>query len=296
MKPMRCFVMVLGLLVADAALADKKLADTAARFSRELAACEMQEGGLATVLAKTRTLVTTNPPDKPELDKDIERLAQGHALVEAYCTDVRAMVAFLDEHAEAAYKTVQKELAARDAAVRKTRREGKQAIEELAPLTRKLIPKVNARTREIEDKKLSGKFPSGRVVDLPPLPGAWKLAGNPVTDIAEYTAEGVTGSVTAYPFANATCDQQRRMFVMKAGDEPIVDLELSPAAKAIDVQWAWRYVRRDQTPHLLTMMCVPAGAGGFVAIADLAPVDQPAIADELTKLMVAMLAAQIPKR
>jgi len=292
---MRYAVVALGLALVGTAAADKRIADMTPRFERELRACEMQEGGLAIVLGKTRAFVATNPPDKAELDKAIERLANGHVTVEAYCKAVRDLVEFLKDHASDAYKTVQQDVDARDAAVRKLRREGKKAIEELAPVTRKLIPRVTARVPQIEERKPSGKFPSGRVVELPSLAGAWKLGGNLVTDVAEYTAEDVTATVTTHPFTNATCDQQRKLFVMKAGDEPIADLALTPAAKAIDVQWAWRYVRRDQTPHMLTMMCVPVGAGGFVAIADLTPPDQLALADDMTKLMVTMLALQLPK-
>ena len=296
MVSMRCAVVALGLVLAGTAVADKKIVDLTPGFERELRACEMQEGGLAIVLGKTRAFVATNPPDKAELDKDIERLANGHAAVDAYCTAVRDLVAFLKEHANEAYKAVQKDLDARDAVVRKLRREGKKALEELAPVTRKLIPKVTARVPQIEERKPTGKFPSGRVVELPAVTGgAWKLGGNAVTDVAEYATANVTVTVTTRPFTNATCDQQRKLFVAKAGDEPIADLALSPAAKAIDVQWAWRYVRRDQTPHMLTMMCVPVGTGGFVAIADMTPPDQLALADEMAKLMVTMLALQRPK-
>lgn len=286
---MRLFAVLVATFVVWApASADKKITDMMPGFERELAACERQEGGLTILLTKARAL-----PDKAELESDLDRLDKGAAVVKAYCDEVRAMVALLKEHAGSAYKTVQKEIAARDASVRKARREGKQQINDLAPLTRKLIPIVNARVTQISERKHPGKFPSGRVVDLPQLGGTWTLGGNAVTDIAEYAASGANATVTTRPFTNATCDQQRKMFVSKAGDEPIADLELSAAAKTLDVQWAWRYVRRDQTPHMLTMMCVATGTGGFVALADQTPPDQLALADDLAKLMVTMLALQL---
>ncbi len=296
MKSMRWSGVVCICLATGTVWADKKLVDMTPGYEREATACEMQQSGIDIVLAKARTYAPTAPAsDQPELDKDIDRLAKGQVPVAAYCTAVKDMVAFLKEHADADAKTVQKDVDARATAIRKARGDGKKAIEELAPITRKLIPKVNARTPQVEERRPTGKFPSGRVVELPVLPGAWKLGGNAVTDVAEYTVDGATATVTTRPFTNATCDQQRKLFVSKAGDEPIADLELSAAAKAIDVQWAWRYVRHDQVPHMLTTMCVPVGTGGFVAIADVTPADKLALAEDLTKLMVTMLARQLPK-
>lgn len=289
---MRAGLVISVALVANAALADKKIVDMTPRYKKELAACEMQEGGLAMMVARTRTFLATNPPDKAELEKDVERFVQGHTIVAAYCAEVGAMVTLLEENANVPYKTVQKRIGERDNAVRKLRTQAKKQIDELAPLTRKLIPRVTQRVPQVEEKKQTGKFPSGRIVELPAITGTWKLGGNAVTDIAEYATDGAVGIVTAYTFANATCDQQRKYFAAKAGDEPIADLELSAAAKALEVQWAARYVRRDAKPHMLTMMCMPSGSGGFVALADITPADRLAIADELTLMMVAMLEAR----
>ena len=288
-------LLVLAVLVANA-WADKRLVDMTPRFKRELAACEMQEGGIALMITRTRVVIAQNPPDKAELDADVDRLGKGHAVLDAYCAETRAMVKFLEDHASSPYKSVRKELAARDAAVRKLRRDAKVEVEALAPITRKLIPRVNARTpAPPEDRKPTGKFPSGRVVELPALTGAWKLGGTPVMDIAEYTTPGVKAVVTAYPFTSGSCEQQRAQFTAKAGDEPVTDLELSPAAKELGIAWAARYVRRDQIPHVLTKMCVPTANGGVVAVADLTPHDQTALDDALAELLVAMLAAQLPK-
>jgi len=286
-------VVALVCLVANAA-ADKKIVDMTPGFERELAACEMQEGGLGSMLSRAKDFVAKqNPPDKSEIEKDIEKLAKSHASVTAYCAEVKAMVQLLKDNAQAAYKTVQKDIDARDATVRKARKEGKKQIEEAAPITRKLIPRVNSRAPQIEEKKQTAKFPSGRVVELPSITGSWKMGGNLVSDVADYSSGDTTATVTSRPFSNATCDQQKKMFASKAGDEPIADLALSDAAKAINVQWAWRYVRRDQTPHMLTMMCVTSGTGGFVAIADLTPPTELAVAEELSKLMVTMLQLQL---
>lgn len=293
MVAMRWLVVV--ALLATNAWADKKIVDMTPGYKREADACAMQEGGLGLMVTRTRSFVATNPPDKAELEKDVERLAKGHQIVVAYCAEVTAFVKFLEDNASAAYKTVQKELGTRSNAVRKARTEAKKWIEELAPITRKLIPRVTQRVAQVEERKQTGKFPSGRIVELPAVTGSWKLGGTAITDIAEYTTDGTTATVTTHPFSKATCEQQRKQFAAKAGDEPIADLELSAAAKAIGIEWAWRYVRRDAKPHMLTMMCVPAGAGGFVALTDMTPADQLVLADEMTKLMVTMLALQLPK-
>lgn len=283
---------MVAVLFATTSWADKKIVDMTPGFERELGACEMQQGGIDSMLAKARAFVPA-AADKAEIDKAIEALAKGQPAVAAYCAAVKDLVAFLKDKKDADYKAVGKEIDERDANVRKLRRDGKKAIEELAPITRKLIPKVTARVPQIGERKSSAKFPSGRIVDLPILTGSWKLGGNAVTDVADYSTDGVTATVTSRPFSNATCDQQRKLFASKAGDEPIADLGLSQPAKDLNVAWAWRYVRRDQTPHMLTMMCVPVGTGGFVAIADITPSGELATADEMTKLMVTMLALQI---
>src|SRR5262245_49764422 len=57
---MRSTVVALLVLVGTAT-ADKKIVDMTSGFVREAAACEMQEGGLALILTKTRTYVATSP-------------------------------------------------------------------------------------------------------------------------------------------------------------------------------------------------------------------------------------------
>ena len=290
MVAMRVFIVAIVIASSAAVWADKKIVDMTPGYKREHEACAMQEGGLALMVTRTRSFVATNPPDKAELEKDLERLAKGHAVVVAYCAEVTALVKLLEDSANVAYKKVQKDIGTRSNAIRKARNEAKKLIEELAPVTRKLIPRVTQRVAPVEERKQTGKFPSGRIVELPAITGSWKLGGSAITDIAEYATDGASATVTTYPFANATCEQQRKQFAAKAGDEPMAELELSPAAKSLGVEWALRYVRRDAKPHMLTMMCVPAGADGFVALADMTPADQLALADEMTKLMVTMLA------
>src|SRR5204863_5016286 len=124
------------------------------------------------VLAKARAFAPT-AADKVDLDKAIDALAKGQPAVAAYCAAVKDMVAFLKDHKDADYKTVQKDLDTRDASLRKLRHDGKKAIEELAPVTRRLIPIVTVRVPQIEERRPTGKFPSGRIVALPTVTGSW---------------------------------------------------------------------------------------------------------------------------
>src|SRR5689334_5153002 len=99
-------VTTLILCLATHAIADKKIVDMTPGFKRELSACETENNGLALVVTKTRTFVATNPPDKPELEADLERLAKGQETVLAYCGELRAMVKLLEDNAAANYKAV----------------------------------------------------------------------------------------------------------------------------------------------------------------------------------------------
>lgn len=265
------------LCLAASASADKKIVDMTPGFKRELGACETESNGLALVVTKTRTfLASANPPDKAELDADLERLATGQDTVVAYCNELRAMVKLLEDNATASYKAAGRAIDTQYRVVVKARKDGKKLLEELAPLTRKLIPRFNARVADKPpERKQSGKFPSGRTLELAGT-SAWKLSGNATAD----TATNDTVTITTRPFTNATCEQQRKAFVAKAGDEAVTDLDVKPHV-------GWRYVQRDKTPHALQMICASTG---FIAIADIYPATRPA--DEVTKVMLAMLAVR----
>lgn len=275
---MRLAIIAIAALASPAA-ADKKIVDMTPGFKRELAGCETERNGLQIVVTKTRAFVATDPPDKAELDADLEQVANGHELVVAWCTDARAMVQLLEDNAAAAWKSAGRAVDTQYRVVVKSRKEAKRVLAELAPLTRKLIPRVNARAGEKPpEKKQTGKFPSGRVIAIPA--GTWTLGGTASNDVADYAASGITANVTTRPFANATCEQQRRAFVAKADGE-VIELDVKPHV-------GWRYVRRDRTPHALAMICMTSGTGGAIAIADITPAT--AAADDVTKMMLAMLA------
>jgi hypothetical protein len=165
-----------------------------------------------------------------------------------------------------------------------------------------MIPKMARRPPPpaAEPKRIPGKFPSGRSVELPPLPGTWRLSGTSTTDTADYSeappkGPAITASATARVFSAATCDQQRKAILVRGDADGLIDLDL-PGAKELGVAWSSRYTRREAaTAHLVTVLCVPGKNGGLVATADVVPADRAALADELAKLLLRMIAAQQPE-
>lgn len=291
------------IALAGTAHADKKLQGFKADFVHEAAGCQVQVNGLARVLAGATELArTAEPAERAERDHDVEQLTQGLAIEKAYCDEVAAVIVFLDANAAAPYRAVERELDARYTRIVKLRAAAKKAVEELGPTTRKLIPLLARRPAPpAEPRRIPGKFPSGRSVELPALAGTWRISGTPTTDAADY-GEAPAGrppilaSATTRPFAGSTCDQQRKALLARPDAEQVVDLDL-PAARQLKVAWGARYTRREPTAaHLVTVLCVPAagGEGGVLAIADVAPADRGALVDELTALTLRMISARAP--
>jgi hypothetical protein len=293
MGAMRLVGLVVLLAAVAPARADKRTQDLVPQLERELAGCGVQAAGLAKVAAGAAGLAkTVEATERDEIEKDAAALASGHALVKGYCDEVAALIAFLKDHAATAYKTVEKELDARDNKLRGLRKEARKQIEELGPVTRKIIPRM-ARTQPVqtEERRLPpAKFPSRRTVELPALDGSWKLTGTSVTDTAEYADKTATASVTTRPFTGATCDQQRKALATRSDADEMTELELG-AAKDVGVVWSVRYTRRDK--RLIHLMCVPTKTGGLLGTATVAPADQLKLADEMAKVLVRMLAVQL---
>jgi hypothetical protein len=293
---------LLTIALTGTAYADKKLQDFKPDFVHEVAGCQVQTNGITRVLTGATELAkTAEAAERAELDIDIDQLTKGLALEKEYCDEVAAVIAFIDANAAASYRSVERELDARYTKIVKLRAAAKKMLEELQPTTRKLIPLITRRPEPpaAEPKRIPGRFPSGRAIDLPPLAGTWRLSGSSTTDTADYSETSpkkpaVTASATTRPFSDATCDEQRKALTVRADAEQLVDLDL-PGAKELGVAWAARYTRREQTTaHLVSVLCVPDKAGGLLATADVVPAERSALADELAKLMLRMIAAQKP--
>lgn len=289
----------LGSLVLVAALggparADKKVQDLTPGFVKEAAACTIQKNGLVKVVtgAKDKAAKLSDASAKAELEADVAKVEVHLAAVAAHCVAVQGLVDFLTENADAAYKKVEKQIDERDNAVRKLRKASKKAIAEGQPVVRKLIAKLAERDPSTaktptEPRTTPAKFPSRRSIDLPALPGSWKMSGTAVTDTVEYVEKQNKATVTARAFSGATCDQQRATLAKRTPD--LADLESGD--EKLGIEWSVRAVRKDKTPHLVSVMCMPTKTGGVLATSDVLPSTNTALADELSKVMLAMLQA-----
>ena len=292
-RPKRWVQLASGIAVAIAlagsAAADKKLVGFRPDFVREAAGCQVQQNGLAKVLAGATELAQgAEAAERAELERDVEQLTKGLALVRQHCDEVTGVIAFIDANASAPYRAVERELDARYNKIVKLRAETKKALEELQPTTRKLIPKFSRRPPPDAPppKRVPGKFPSGRTVELPSLPGTWRLSGSTTTDSADYREAPpkgpvITASATTRAFTGTTCDQQRKALLVRADAEQLVALDV-PGAKPLGVAWGARYTRREATTaHLVGVLCVPgpaaagsaSAAGGLLATVDVVPAD-----------------------
>ncbi len=274
--------MVLAGIIASSSIAsaDKKTDEIASGYEKEAAACKRGEAGIAKVLEGVKTL--------SDEATDTEKLDKGHAVVAAYCAELDGAIELLKGATK--YKEIEGKLDEYDNKIRKLRAASKKALADLEPVIHRLIPKINAARvgpQTVTDHRTPVKFPSGRAVELPQLPGTWKLSGTVATDVAEYTDKAIVATITAQPFREATCDQERRRL-----SGTITEIEVPAAAKQLGVAWIASY----RQGHLFHLTCAQASTGGVVAIVDLTPDDQQKLVEQLAKLAIRMIASQLAPR
>jgi hypothetical protein len=281
---MRRAMVVVMVLLGSEASADKKIQDLIPNHERELAACTTQSSGLAKVATGTAALARTDAADKADLEKSAAALAKGSAAWTEYCGELGGLVTFLKDHGNDAYKSIERELDTKITKVSRLRRDAKRLAEELAPLTRKLIPRIATIKVAAPEptKKLPVKFPSGRSLDLPMLGGEWKLSGTMSSDVAEYTDKQVTAIVTTRQL-DGDCSEHRSAIPKDA--DKVTELELATAA------WAVRYLRNEQSgAHTVELVCLPRAKGSVLAMVDVRP-ETATIFDAITKVALEMAAA-----
>jgi len=300
---MRLATLAFAFLLASAGAArgDQKLQSFKPDFVREVAGCRVQVSGLTRVVDGATELVkTTAAAERAELERDLDQLTKGLAVVKEHCDEVAGMIAFIDANAATPYQSAARELDDRYKKIVKLRAAVKKTLEELQPTTRKMIPLIARRPRPdpSEPKRVPAQFPSGRLVDLPSLGGTWRLSGTSSTDTADYSeappkGPAITASATTRPLSGATCDQQRKALLVRSDAEQLVDLDL-PGAKELGVAWGARYTRRERSiAHLVSVLCIPGKpSGGLLATADVVPPDRSVLVDELGKLLLRMITAQ----
>ncbi len=282
------------LLVASTAAADKKLQQMTPGFEREARSCAIQVSGLEKVQVGSGTLAPTlTADDKSVLDKDLEILAAGLLSVKAYCTAVTELAAFLQANAAAAYRSVENELDARDNKVRKLRKDSKKTLEVLQPITRRWIGRVaQAQVQQpaVSEKRTPTKFPGGRSVELPSLPGTFKLSGTATGDSIEYADKSWSATVFVRSFKAATCDQQQRLLppTAKTGE----GAKLPGTAEGLDT--AWYVVFREGAAHV-EGICVNGKTGGWLGTLTVRPTWTDA-ATPLRSLMIRIVSTQAAQK
>lgn len=272
-------VVVVGL--AARAQADSRIASLTAGYEKEAAACKVHLDGVTKVHTGAERLQDAS------LAADVAALAKAQAGVQAYCDELAATLDLLHADPGASYESLEKQLDEHDNKIRKLRQSSKQALDEVAPVIQRLIPRINARVAAEPpgEKHAPGKFPSGRAVELPALSGTWRVSGTAATDVVEYTEDKIDATVTVRPFSAATCDQQRKSLAAKA--DRLEDVPVNDAAKPLKLAWNVSYT---QKARVYQVACVAGKKdGGWLATID-APIDAKL---PLGTVMARMLAAQI---
>ena len=292
---MRLVTIVVVLGLSTSASADKKIQGLIPQLEREHAGCVTQTSGLLKVATGATALAKTlEGTERDEVVADADRLTKGHAAFVEYCAEVASLVTYLKENSAAAYRSVEREIDTRDNKLRKLRREGKRLLEDLQPITRKMIPRIaRVPTAAVDEKRTPGKFPSGRTVDLPALAGTWRLSGTAKDDEVAYSDKTVVANLDVRS-VTVPCTDQRKALEAKPDIEQLTDLVVP---RASEVSFAVRYLRREQPgaqAHLIITMCVARPNGGISAFAFINPATSK-IADDITKLMLRMLVAYEPK-
>ena len=250
------------VLVATSAHADKKIQAMTPGFQREAQTCTTQVSGLKKVQTGATALAPTlSADDKAALDKDLVALAAGLTGVEAYCTAVTELVAFLETSKDASYKSVEKELDTRDNNVRRLRKTSKATIDAMTPITRRWIGRIaqNQVQKPDEATPKATKFPSGRGVVLPRLGnGTWSVSGDKSRDVAEYGEPGMKLQIDVAWGSGENCEAARKRREPKPLKNPM------PKVDDLDVVWHGT-VEQTMSKNYVEVLCVQTAGGTSLA-------------------------------
>jgi hypothetical protein len=274
-------MLAVGLAAAPAA-ADSRTKELAKSYEKELAACEMRLRGVERVTTGTQTLVDGG---QRQYEADLAVLRAGLTELQAYDAELTATLQLLSADPGASYRSLERKLDEQDNKIRKLRQSTKKVLEDLAPVTTRMIPVINARvgTAAPMVKRVHIQFGSGRAIDAPLLTGEYRTMGTDVVDIVEYAEGKATATVTTKLIANATCEQQRK--AIAAADAS--DVPAAGAVQSLGLAW---YVGYAKTGRRLRAACRATKAGAV-----LATLDEPAGSSgwpELEPVLAAMIAAR----
>jgi hypothetical protein len=278
---MRAIALVLALGLPAAALADATTRELAQGYSRELAACQTRASGVTKIAAGAQVLVDDGQAERAA---DLAALRAGLVEVTAYCAELTATLAMLADP-NAAYRALERKLDEQDNKIRKLRARTKQVLDDLGPVTARIIPLVNARVGAPAPpaKKVHVAFPSGRALDAPALAGAYRTSGNDALDALDYAEAKASATLTARRLPAATCAQQRQAITAPGA----ADVAATDATRPLGLAW---YVGYARSPRRVRVACRALAAGVVVV-----SLDEPLAAaawPELEPVLAALLAAQ----
>jgi hypothetical protein len=187
--------------IASSALADGRLKELETGYDKELRACQFGARGITIAIERGKPMLG----DLPELAPDLELLEKGQAVVGAYCDAVDSVLALIRADPKATYKSLERALDERDNQIRKLRAASKKTTDELSPVLKRVIPKVNEHVAASASKPKRSRFPSGHEIELPKLRGTWKLTSPTGGDVAEYTDKET--STVRVVFTTQACDR-----------------------------------------------------------------------------------------
>jgi hypothetical protein len=273
-------LVVLGFAAAPAA-ADSRTRELAKGYEKELAACEMRLRGVERVTTGAQALVDDG---QRQYEADLAALRAGLSELQAYDAELTATLQILNADPGASYRSLERKLDDQDNKIRKLRQSTKKALEDLAPVTSRMIPVINARSAAPAPvvKRVHIQFASGRAIDAPLLTGTYRTLGTDATDTVEYAEGKDSARVTTKLVASATCEQQRQAIAADASD-----VAASGAAQALGLAW---YVGYTKGGRRLRAACRATKAGAV-----LATLDDPAGVSgwpELEPVLTAMIAAR----
>jgi hypothetical protein len=274
-------MLAVGLAAAPAA-ADSRTRELAKGYDKELAACEMRLHGVERVTAGTQALVDDG---QRQYETDLAALRAGLVELQAYDAELTATLQILNADPGASYRALERKLDEQDNKIRKLRQSTKKVLEDLAPVTARMIPVINARvgTAAPVVKRVHIEFASGRAIDAPLLTGEYRTMGTDVVDILEYAEGKGSATITTKLIAKATCEQQRQAIAAAEA----TDVPATGAARSLGLAWYIGYARSGRR---LRAACRATKAGAV-----LATLDEPAGGSgwpELEPVLAAMIAAR----
>lgn len=269
-------------LAAAPAAADSRTKELAKSYEKELAACEMRLHGVERVTTGTQALVDGG---QHQYEADLAALRAGLTELQAYDAELTATLEILNADPNAPYRSLERKLDEQDNKIRKQRQTTKKVLEDLAPVTARMIPVINARvgTAAPAVKRVHIQFASGRAIDAPLLTGEYRTMGMDVVDIVEYAEGKASATITTKLIANATCEQQRK--AIAAADA--TDVAATGAAQSLGLAW---YIGYARTGRRLRAACRATKPGAVIAT-----LDEPtgvAAWPELEPVLAAMIAAR----